>query len=312
MSHRCHGVIPFVASVLLLAASSLRAAPFYVDPENNAALWVQSHANDPRAPSIRTSIASVPSAKWFTGAAGNVADSVFRYVTAANAVNAIPILVAYNIPSRDCHGASSGGAKDETSYRSWIDDFVQGIGDRNVVVVLEPDALAQLDCLPDDDARSARIRSLRYATETLKRFAPSAHVYLDAGHAGWIASVEMAHRLDNAGVEDAAGFSLNVSNFYTTQANVDYADAVNAELLKTFGYRRPTLIDTSRNGAGSIGQWCNPPSAQLGSPPQPLSETVLLAWIKNPGNSDGPCGIAPTIPAGTFSPDLAIHLIHGD
>jgi cellulase/cellobiase CelA1 len=37
----------------------------------------------------------------------------------------------------------------------------------------------------------------------------------------------------------------------------------------------------------------------------------MLLWIKVPGNSDGPCGIAPTTPAGQFNPDLAVRLING-
>jgi endoglucanase len=37
----------------------------------------------------------------------------------------------------------------------------------------------------------------------------------------------------------------------------------------------------------------------------------MLLWVKVPGDSDGPCGIAPDVPAGTFSPDLAIRLIDG-
>jgi hypothetical protein len=37
----------------------------------------------------------------------------------------------------------------------------------------------------------------------------------------------------------------------------------------------------------------------------------LLLWVKVPGNSDGLCGTAPTIPAGQFSPDLAVQLING-
>jgi endoglucanase len=37
----------------------------------------------------------------------------------------------------------------------------------------------------------------------------------------------------------------------------------------------------------------------------------MLLWVKTPGSSDGLCGTAPTIPAGTFSPDLAVRLIDG-
>ena len=36
-----------------------------------------------------------------------------------------------------------------------------------------------------------------------------------------------------------------------------------------------------------------------------------LLWIKVPGDSDGPCGIGGGIPAGRFSPDLAMALING-
>jgi endoglucanase len=36
-----------------------------------------------------------------------------------------------------------------------------------------------------------------------------------------------------------------------------------------------------------------------------------VLWVKVPGDSDGPCGTAPSTPAGTFSPDLAINLING-
>ncbi|VVE20725.1 glycoside hydrolase family 6 protein [Pandoraea anhela] len=312
MHCRRPNLLTIVTCLCIFTSTALSAAPFYNDPENNAALWVTSHPNDPRAAMIATWIASVPSAKWFTGGQENVHDAARRYVDAASAVEEIPILVAYNIPVRDCHGASSGGAKDEASYRAWIDDFAQGIGSANAIVVLEPDALAQLDCLPDDEARNARLRSLRYATASLRRFAPVARIYLDAGHAGWIASAEMARRLDDAGLNDSDGFSLNVSNFYTTQANTTYANAVNSALQKNYGYLRDTLIDTSRNANGSIGQWCNPAGAKIGVQPQQVSDNVLLAWIKRPGNSDGPCGVAPAFPAGAFSPDLAIRLINGN
>jgi endoglucanase len=37
----------------------------------------------------------------------------------------------------------------------------------------------------------------------------------------------------------------------------------------------------------------------------------MMLWVKTPGSSDGLCGIAPTTPAGTFNPDIAIHLING-
>ena len=53
------------------------------------------------------------------------------------------MLVAYNIPNRDCGQYSSGGAEDEDAYRSFVQQMADGIGGTKSVVILEPDALAQ-------------------------------------------------------------------------------------------------------------------------------------------------------------------------
>jgi endoglucanase len=50
-------------------------------------------------------------------------------------------------------------------------------------------------------------------------------VYLDAGHPGWITDVDaLATALRSSGIEQAAGFSLNVSNFVDTPENLAYGD----------------------------------------------------------------------------------------
>jgi endoglucanase len=38
----------------------------------------------------------------------------------------------------------------------------------------------------------------------------------------------------------------------------------------------------------------------------------MRLWIKVPGDSDGSCGHGQGVPAGTFSPALAQHLVKGD
>jgi endoglucanase len=103
-----------------------------------------------------------------------------------------------------------------------------------------------------------------------------------------------------------------VSNYHTTADSAAYSNRVNGRLSARYGYTVPYVVDTSRNGNGSNGEWCNPPGRKLGVPAQVGGGAEMLLWVKVPGDSDGPCGIAPTIPAGQFDPGIAIHLIDGN
>ncbi len=98
-----------------------------------------------------------------------------------------------------------------------------------------------------------------------------------------------------------------MSNLSTTSSSITYANSINASLGYTAGF----VIDTSRNGNGSNGEWCNPAGRKLGPTPRTGGGADMLLWIKTPGVSDGKCGVAPTVPAGQFSPDLAVRLING-
>ena len=115
----------------------------------------------------------------------------------------------------------------------------------------------------------------------------------------------MAARLRSAGVADADGFALNVSNFSTTEANVAYGRALSSALGGA-----PFVIDTSRNGNGRGDDWCNPSGRAVGE--RPTSSTGQAAvdaylWLKRPGESDGTCNGGP--PAGTFWAEYAIALV---
>lgn len=302
-----------IAVLIFLGITQAQAdAGFYVDPDSSPALWVRAHRADPRAQRIAESIANVPTARWFGNWSGDVHKAVKRFVDKADATHREPILVAYNIPHRDCGGASAGGVDDASAYRVWIDSFSRGLGNRRAIVIVEPDATAQLDCLKTNDERDERLDLLRYAVSRFRLNAPVADVYLDGGNAHWISPAIMAARLNAAGLSESKGFALNVSNFYTTQESAAYANSVNAALAAQFGYGKPFVVDTSRNGNGSDGQWCNPPGRMIGARTSGASGAMLPAWIKVPGSSDGPCGVAPTSPAGAFSPELAVRLIDGD
>ncbi|MEV6282339.1 glycoside hydrolase family 6 protein [Kribbella sp. NPDC051770] len=283
---------------------------FYVDPGSNPAAWVRANPSHPDAAAIRTRIAEQAGGRWFGNWSGDIRAAVSSYTTAADAVDKLPILVAYNIPGRDCGSHSGGGAGSPAAYRTWISAFAAGIGNRPAVVVIEPDALAQLDCVPAAEKKT-RTDLLKYAVNELAAKAPNTWAYMDGGNATWIDAAEMARRLKLVEVGKIRGFALNTSNYYTNDQSVAKGNAIRGALGGTAQF----VIDSSRNGNGSNGEWCNPAGRRLGETSRNgnhLSATLdLLVWLKVPGDSDGDCGTGRGIPAGTFSPVLAKNLITG-
>ncbi|TGB14333.1 glycoside hydrolase family 6 protein [Streptomyces sp. MZ04] len=272
--------------------------------------WVRANRGDARRPLIESRIADQPAAVWFADYAPGTITSRVRAVTSA-AGGRVPVVVPYAIPDRDCGGASEGGAPDLAAYDAWIEKFAAGLGSGEVIVILEPDAIALSECLSAGE-RADRYASLARAGRTLKAADPKARVYYDAGHSGWNAATKQAGRLRAAGAASAAssdGIFTNVSNFHRTADEAAYARQVLAALGGPSGLG--AVIDTSRNGNGAPadGEWCDPAGRKLGpSPTLRTGEARIDAylWIKLPGESDG-CKGAP----GTFTPGYAYDLARG-
>ncbi|MET7736259.1 glycoside hydrolase family 6 protein [Streptomyces sp. NPDC005402] len=297
------------ASPASTKARTTTATRLYRHPSSQVLDWVQGNPRDPRAGVIESRIADRPAAVWFADYAPATITSRVRAVTSGGAAQGrVPVLVAYVIPDRDCGGASEGGAPDLGAYDAWIDRFAAGLGSREVVVVLEPDAIAQSDCL-SAAGRAERFASLARAGRVLKAANPAARVYYDAGHSGWRPAAEQAALLKQAGAASAGssdGIFSNVSNFHTTPAEIAY----DRQVLDALGGPSSlgAVIDTSRNGNGapSDGEWCDPAGRRIGRPPTlNTGEAKIDAylWVKLPGESDG-CKGTP----GTFSPSYAYEL----
>jgi cellulase/cellobiase CelA1 len=279
----------------------------FVDPRLPAARWVAAHPHDKRSAAIRSAISRQPMAHWFTGTSdADLGKAVTAYTGSAQSAGKLPVLVAYNLPHRDACGAeSAGGATSPAAYQKWMSTFASAIGARPAIVILEPDALGDFSCLSAAQI-TGRLGLLNAATRLLAEKAPNTWTYIDAGHADWTSPATIAERLLAAGVARARGFAVNVSNFVGTTQSRQYAQQVQQALDLPAGY----VIDTSRNGHGSTGKWCNPGGRQLGG--RSIADPAALElWINNPGNSDGRCGVAPTTRAGAFSPALAQRLITG-
>ncbi|MFF3486880.1 glycoside hydrolase family 6 protein [Streptomyces sp. NPDC002701] len=271
--------------------------------------WVRANHDDPRRPVIESRIADRPAAVWFADYTPSNITARVRAVTSAGAAKGgVPVVVPYAVPDRDCGGASQGGAPDLGAYDGWIEKFAAGLGSAEVVVILEPDAIAQSACLSEGQ-RSARFASLARAGRVLKAANPKARVYFDAGHSDWNPPQKQAGLLRRAGAASAAssdGIFSNVSNFNRTGDEVAYVRRTLDALGGPPGLG--AVIDTSRNGNGAPadGEWCDPAGRRLGQAPTLTTGEARIdayLWVKLPGESDG-CRGTP----GTFTPDYAYDL----
>jgi endoglucanase len=309
-------VLAAVAATMTGAPAAHAASPvsltsgFYIDPNSNPAAWVAAHPTDGRTSAINGSIAQTPMARWFGSWSGDIGYAVGSYVGAADYHDKLPILVAYNIYGRDaCGGQSAGGAGSVAAYNTWIAAFASAINTRPAIVILEPDSLGDYSCMNAAQITEHQNMLINAITQFNTK-APNTWVYLDAGNPGWIPAATMAQHLNAAGLRNAHGFSVNVSNYYTTAQNVTYANSVNST-LNGYGYTKPFVVDTSRNANGSNGQWCNPGGRRIGTTTRLGGGAEMLLWIKTVGDSDGNCGVGAGSAAGQFLPEVAYKMIFG-
>jgi endoglucanase len=320
--HLAAGLLFASLLVALLSGCGAAQAPptnplaqdiFFVNRDTPAAHQVQAWRAAGRTADADqiNKIARQPLATWLSGDPRHVEEQVRNLTNQARAIHQTPVLVAYNIPHRDCGNYSAGGAPDSATYTAWISNLARGLNS-NAVVILEPDAIphALTGCL-DGHQRDQRYQLLRAAVHTL--IGHGARVYLDAGHDGWITdTATLTDALHQSGIDTATGFALNVSSFDTTTKTISYG----LDLSNQLGGSH-FVIDTSRNGAGPVTTntdgaptWCNPPGRALGTPPTThTGQTRVDAylWIKNPGDSDGTCHPSAP-PAGQWWPDYALNL----
>lgn len=258
-------------------------------------------------------------------------DTYLTNIEALNAAGADPpvagTFVVYDLPDRDCSAAASNGEysiadNGVANYKAYIDSIVTIVkahSGTNIILIIEPDSLANLvtnlDVTKCANAESAYLECVTYAIQELNL--DNVSMYLDAGHAGWLgwsANITPAAQLFGTLYKNASspaavrGLATNVANYnafdiasapsYTSgDANYDEKLYINAlaPLLTQNGYPAHFIIDTSRNGVqpteqAAWGDWCNVIGTGFGVRPTTDTGDALadaFVWVKPGGECDG-------------------------
>lgn len=239
-----------------------------------------------------------PRGHWYCNRYRNLTKSVKRFIQRTG--DATPVLVLYYIPNRDLGSHSAGGAKSAFDYICFINEFCEGLGDKQAIIIFEPDALAHAIASCDEELLNHRIFLINSALKLIDRKCPSATVYIDVGHPRWISAELIVSAIQR--IKNFHGVSINVSNFVPLDECIRYGNAIGEHFV----------IDTSRNGNPNLQEsdgWCNPPKRQIGKLPRIFMDGLLdaLLWIKVPGESDGKCNGGPK--AGKFWLEYGLGLI---
>ena len=128
------------------------------------------------------------------------------------------------------------------------DRLVGHLGSTRAAIVVEPDAVAA-DCF-----NTRRAILLKHSVRRLAN--AGRHVGLDAGHARWRSTGEMAYRLLRAGIQYAQGFSVNVANRQTTRQSYrlvgsSRTSSAGASSISTPRAAASALLRMSRTGTTS-------------------------------------------------------------
>jgi len=286
----------------------LEGVKLWVDPNSNVMLRANSiRAKEPEKAAILDKIAKQPQGLWLGEWNSNIYRTVEYNIAHAKEEGAVAQFIVYNLPHRDCGQESAGGLKTGDTYKHWIRRIAAATHDDPSIVVLEPDAIGLLkkdNCLSPAE-QTERLALIKDAVWVLRKN-PKTIVYIDSGHAHWEPAPVFAERLKDAGIEDANGFSLNTSNYVSTEENIAFGKKISALVGGSH-----FVIDTSRNGAGSAADnaWCNPPGRKIGKPPTTVTNDPLIdgfLWLKRPGESDGECNGGPK--AGVFWIEQALDM----
>jgi endoglucanase len=143
-------------------------------------------------------------------------------------------------PWEDCSASWSAG--NQASYRAWVDGYAAGLGNARVAVIVQPDmpfAICVGSSVPE--------QLVAYAAKVFNAL-PHATVYIDAGSYQWDSPSQMAEMLLHSGIWQARGFALDVTQYGSTDDEIQWGAQINDALAAAGARGRHFVVNTDENG----------------------------------------------------------------
>lgn len=202
-----------------------------------------------------------PSALWMTINNSFVPTKVSDYMRTVNPThdpNKLVQIAVFGIwPRGEGARHTPLTATEQAHYKTWIGRVSAGIGGHRVLVALEPD-LAITENSSAGGVRDPKVRQglTRYAARYFHNHNKNTSVYLDAGASDWLTPAHAAAMLDRSGIGYVRGFSLDITHYTKTPANIDHGSAIVQELARRGIKGKHFVIDTADSGRGyTYAQW---------------------------------------------------------
>ena len=244
---------------------------------------------------LLAAIALRPTAHWFGAwdADGTATDLARQYIRASprGRPDALTQVAVFRLdPWEEPACSHLPTARQQASYKTWIDNFAAGIGDSRVALILQPD-LPFASCAPGGSLLPLHL--VAYAAQVFSSL-PHATVYIDGGARDWEPVAKAVSLLEHAGVAYTRGFALNDTHYDSTGAELTFGAAVARKLAGAGIPDMHFVINTAENGAPFMryrysGNKLNPAvcanrhartCATLGIPP--TWHTALARWKLSP------------------------------
>jgi hypothetical protein len=200
-----------------------------------------------------------------------------------------------------------------SNFDRQINEMVQGIGRRPIVLLLEVDAIGSSRCMEANGALGEWLKDLRFEVDKVSKL-PHAVAYVEAGYSDSNPPGYTARALKAADVHKIRGFFTNDTHLNWAIDEVHWGNRV-ARLVGDTHF----VVNTAQDGQGpklnpnpvtqGNEDLCNPPGRGLGrrlDTSTGYANVDAFMWTHVPGNSSGACRGGPA--PGTFWPARAIDL----